>query len=121
MGRKLDIIPLFTNMDRNKRLYVCANVCEFAKFERYQKKEYATCSWSAIELDADLFKDYKDAYNHAKRINKFYGFNRCSVMKLTADQFNGYYWQQLLDAERERDRSWWRQDYARHEFAGLKW
>ena len=108
-------------MDRDKRLYVCANVSEFAKFDRYQKKEYATCSWSPLEVSADLFKDYKDAYNHAKRINKFYGFNRCSVMKLTADQFRAEYWQQLLNAERDRWKAWSHQDHIRHQFAGLKW
>lgn len=107
-------------MKKNERLYVCSNFGEYAKFERYQKKEFATCGWSATPLDADLFNDYKDAYNHAKRINKYYGYERCRVEKLVANEWKEDFWERLLQSSWERWRKWSHQDYVRHQFAGLK-
>lgn len=105
----------------DKRLYVCANHGEFANCERYQKKEYFTCGWGALETSADLFRDYKDAYNHCQRINRLYGFERCYVQKLLATEYTPYYWEQMVQSMKDREKSWWHQDYVRHEFAKCKW
>lgn len=104
------------------RLYVVANYGgEFANCERYQKKEYFRCGWSATEITADLFRDYHNAYTHAKRINKLYGFDKCRVVRIEAKDYREDYWERLKKAESDRDIAWWKQDQIRHEFADCKW
>lgn len=106
---------------RDRRLYVCSNYGEYAHFARYQTREDGYCGWGFEPLTADIFRDYKDAYNHMKRINKFYGFERCRVEKLIPSEWKPEYWERLKQAEHNRNMDWWREDQRRHEFAGLKW
>lgn len=105
---------------KDKRLYVCSNHGEYAKFERYQGKD-GSCGWTFEPFGADIFMNYQDAYNHARRINKFFGFNRVSVEKLVPSEWRPEYWERLKQAETDRNMAWWRQDQRRHEFSGLRW
>lgn len=105
---------------KDKRLYVCSNHGEYAQFERYLGKG-SYCSWHPEPCGADIFKNYQDAYNHAKRINKWYGFNRVSVEKLVPSEWKPEYWERLKQAESDRNIEWWRQDQRRHNFSGVRW
>lgn len=72
------------------KLYIVENSGEYCS---HCDKEYT--SWTYLILCAKIFKTYQKAYNFMRKVNKLYGFNRCSVVKYTPNEVNAYTWEQM--------------------------